>query len=170
MKLPALAAAWLGGLALAYRWYDADPTPALLLALFALTLALICRLLRISPWPALLIALLLLGLWRYELAETSLPSLLAQSGQPSAFQGRIVNDPGVHHYPRQVPAGAIGHRPGARQRSEGGPAMETTGRQNPGLRPSPGVAGTAAGTSLFPLRRPAGTDRNAATTPTLCRV
>ena len=117
MKLPALAAAWLGGLALAYRWYDADPTPALLLALFALTLALICRLLRLSPWPALLIALLLLGLWRYELAETSPPSLIAQLGQPSAFQGRIVNDPEstATRVKFRLELSAIAPGPGSRQ-------------------------------------------------------
>ena len=93
MKLTALAAAWLVGLALAHRWYDADPLLPLLLALVALTLALVCRTLRLSPWPALLIALLLLGLGRYEAAETTPPSLVALSGQPVTLQGRIVNDP-----------------------------------------------------------------------------
>ena len=48
MKLASLAAAWLGGMALAYRWYDADPGPALLLAAAALTLALILRLARLD--------------------------------------------------------------------------------------------------------------------------
>ena len=117
MKLPALAAAWLGGLALAYRWYDADPTPALLLALFALTLALICRLLRLSPWPALLIALLLLGLWRYELAEPVPPILIAESGQPATFQGRIVNDPEATatRVKFRLELSAIARRQGSRQ-------------------------------------------------------
>ena len=48
MKLASLAAAWLGGLALAYRWYDADPGPTLLLAVAALVLALILRLARLD--------------------------------------------------------------------------------------------------------------------------
>ena len=122
MKLASLAAAWLGGLALAYRWYDADPGPTLLLAVAALTLALILRLARldrqlprqlprqslhqlaqrllhrltswiVSPWPALLLALLFLGLWRYETVETPPPSLVAQSEQQATLRGRIVNDP-----------------------------------------------------------------------------
>ncbi len=93
MKLTVLAAAWLGGLALAYRWYDADPTLALLFALAALMLGLLCRWLRLSPWPALLIALLLLGLWRYEIAETPPPSLAAQGEGSVTVRGRIVNDP-----------------------------------------------------------------------------
>ena len=48
MKLASLAAAWLGGLALAHRWYDADPGPALLLAAAALALALMLRLARLD--------------------------------------------------------------------------------------------------------------------------
>ena len=93
MKLTLLAAAWLGGLALAYRWYDADPTPALLLAGAALTLALLCRRLRLSPWPALLLALLLLGLWRYETVNVAPPDLFPPGDGTATVRGRIVNDP-----------------------------------------------------------------------------
>ena len=93
MKLTLLAAAWLGGLALAYRWYAADPTPALLLAGAALTLALLCRRLRLSPWPALLLALLLLGLWRYETVNVAPPDLFPPGGGAATVRGRIVNDP-----------------------------------------------------------------------------
>ena len=93
MKLTLLAAAWLGGLALAYRWYAADPTPALLLAGAALTLALLCRRLRLSPWPALLLALLLLGLWRYETVNVAPPDLFPPGDGTAAVRGRIVNDP-----------------------------------------------------------------------------
>ncbi len=93
MKLTVLAAAWLGGLALAYRWYDADPTPALLLALAALTLAFLCRRLRLSPWPTLLLSLLLLGLWRYEVASVAPPALIPQDNGAVTVRGRIVNDP-----------------------------------------------------------------------------
>ena len=93
MKLTLLAAAWLGGLALAYRWYAADPTPALLLAGAALTLALLCRRLRLSPWPALLLALLLLGLWRYETVNVAPPDLFPPGDGSAAVRGRIVNDP-----------------------------------------------------------------------------
>ena len=98
MKLAALAAAWLAGLALAYRWYDADPVPALLLALFALVLALLCRLLRpsfpaLTPWPALLLCLLLLGLWRYEVAEVTPPTLVTQDKGTVSLRGQVVSDP-----------------------------------------------------------------------------
>ena len=98
MKLALLSAAWLVGLALAHRWYDADPTPVLLLALAALTLALICRLLRplhpaVSPWPALLVCVLLLGVWRYEASQAVPPLLIAEEAGSAALQGRIVTDP-----------------------------------------------------------------------------
>lgn len=116
MKLTALAAAWLGGLALAYRWYDADPTPALLLALAALTLALLCRRLRLSPWPALLLALLLLGLWRYEVAGVAPPSLIPQGDGPVTVRGRIVNDPEATatRIKFRLEVSAIARRPGGR--------------------------------------------------------
>ena len=91
MKLTALAAAWLVGLALAYGWYDADPLPILLMGGSLLTAALAGRLWGVPVWPAVLVGVCLLGLWRFEAAQASPPAILVQ-GQVSV-QGRVVSDP-----------------------------------------------------------------------------
>ena len=91
MKLTALAAAWLVGLALAYGWYDADPLPILLIGGSLLTAALAGRLWGVPVWPVALAGVCLLGLWRFEAAQASPPAILVQ-GQVSV-QGRVVSDP-----------------------------------------------------------------------------
>ena len=93
MKLTAMAAAWLVGMALAYSLYDAGPTPVLLLVAIAFLAAAICRLVRVASWPALLVAVCLLGMWRFEVAQPGPPPLLAESGRSATVTGQIVSDP-----------------------------------------------------------------------------
>ncbi|MCY4365114.1 MAG: ComEC/Rec2 family competence protein [Chloroflexi bacterium] len=93
MKLSALAAAWLAGMALAYYWYDAAPLPLLLVAGLFLSLALLCRAARIASWPAALLAVCLLGMWRLEASQPE-PTLLPIDWDNQAYvQGRIASDP-----------------------------------------------------------------------------
>ena len=93
MRLTALAAAWLAGLAIAHRWFDSEPL--LLLPLFgiALTIGLLCRLLTVAAWPALLVAVCLLGIWRYEVSETGPSPLLLQTSGTTRVHGLVASDP-----------------------------------------------------------------------------
>ncbi len=93
MKLTTLAATWLAGMAVAHRWYDADPLPLLLLAGAAATVAMACRLLGVAAGPAVLVTACLLGLWRYEVWQDVPPLLVTEYGGNSQVQGRIVSDP-----------------------------------------------------------------------------
>lgn len=93
MKLTWLAAAWLAGLALAYHWYDSNPTPLLLLAAFALTVFFLCRLLNVAGWPALLAAVCLLGIWRYEFSEAGPPLQFIEYAGTTQVRGIITGDP-----------------------------------------------------------------------------
>ena len=93
MKLSALAAAWLAGMALAYGWYDAATLPLLLLAALFSSLALLCRAAKIAAWPLLLLSVCLLGMWRLEASQTLPPLLPADWDSRTQVQGRIVSDP-----------------------------------------------------------------------------
>jgi len=93
MKLSALAAAWLAGMALAYHWYDAAALPLLILAVLFSSLALLCRVARVAAWPPILLAVCLLGMWRFEAAQAPPPILPADWDSRTQVQGRIVTDP-----------------------------------------------------------------------------
>ena len=95
MKLSALAAAWLGGIALAHHWYDypAAALPLLLLAALLLSLALLCRAAKIAAWPPILLSVCLLGMWRFEASQTLPPHLPTEWDSRTHVEGRIVNDP-----------------------------------------------------------------------------
>ena len=95
MKLSALAAAWLGGMALAHHWYDypAAALPLLLLAALLLSLALLCRAAKIAAWPPILLSVCLLGMWRFEASQALPPHLPAEWDSRTHVEGRIVNDP-----------------------------------------------------------------------------
>ena len=93
MRLTVVAGAWLSGMALGYGWYDTGPLPLLLLSGFSLTLSLMCRLLGVAAWPAVLLAVFFLGMWRYEVSDTTATPWLADYGGTSQIVGRIVSDP-----------------------------------------------------------------------------
>ena len=93
MKLTWLAAAWLLGLGLAFRWYDAAPLLPLILALLFLCVGLIFRLAGLRPWPLVMLGVCLLGLWRFETFQAEPSPVLLQDGAQVIVRGKVASDP-----------------------------------------------------------------------------
>lgn len=92
MTLALLAAAWLAGLLLGFR-FDAETWPVLLLALATFPFGLMLYLIRRSAWPAVLAGVLLLGLWRVEVTQSAVTPLVTQDSQQASIKGQIASDP-----------------------------------------------------------------------------
>ena len=93
MKLTWLAAAWLLGLGLAFRWYDAATLLPLILALLFLCIGLIFRLVGLRPWPWIMLGVCLLGLWRFETFQAEPAPVLYQDEAQAIVRGRVASDP-----------------------------------------------------------------------------
>lgn len=93
MKLTWLAAAWLLGLGLAYRWYDAAPLLPLLAALLFLCIGLIFRLAGLRHLPLVLLGVCLLGLWRFEVVQAEPTPVLLRDEVQVTVRGTVANDP-----------------------------------------------------------------------------
>ncbi len=92
MKLAWLAAAWLAGLFLGFR-FDVAPEVLLLLAGASLALAAATRVLRRNPLAFVLIALALLGFWRTEILPVPGLPTLEGDGQQAGLRGSVDSDP-----------------------------------------------------------------------------
>jgi hypothetical protein len=92
MAITLLVTAWLAGLLIGFR-FDAEPGPALLLALAGISLGLLLCLVRRSAWPALLVGVLLLGLWRVEVTQGAVTPLVIEDSQQVSIKGRLADDP-----------------------------------------------------------------------------
>ncbi len=93
MKLTWAAAAWLAGLGIASRWYDADPYLPLILAALALVAGAMLKLSGVRAGPLLLLGVCLLGIWRYEDFQDEPAALLPENSAAASLQGRISSDP-----------------------------------------------------------------------------
>ena len=92
MTLAWLAAAWLAGLFLGFR-FDVAPEALLLLAGASLAFAALTRVLHRNPMPLVLIAFALLGFWRAETLPVPGFPILEGDAQPAGLRGSVNSDP-----------------------------------------------------------------------------
>lgn len=93
MKLTWLAVAWLLGLGLAFRWYDAAPLVPLISALLFLCIGLIFRMAGLRHLPLIMLGVCLLGLWRFETFQAEPTPVLLQDEAQVTVRGKVANDP-----------------------------------------------------------------------------
>lgn len=93
MKLTWLAAAWLLGLGLAFRWYDATPLLPLIAALLFLCVGLALRLAGLRHLPLIMLGVCLLGVWRFETVQAEPAPVLLRDEAQVTVRGKVADDP-----------------------------------------------------------------------------